>query len=149
MHGLAASMAIDPDEAKREELQENPDFKKILKVLKMGISIMQVRQNMTIQGKFDPDDIIPFCSSDQLMTLKKSGTFNEKEYEKKREKYCQTEIFGLNKAIDVQYGTGNKKALYKVKPTDKEIQATAQVEERGITASCLTRECESQTAMNS
>lgn len=40
MPGLAASMAVDPDEAKREELEGNPDFKKILKVLKMGISIM-------------------------------------------------------------------------------------------------------------
>ena len=49
---------------RKEELEGNPDFKKILKALKMGIPILQIRQNMRMQGKFDPDDIVLFCSSD-------------------------------------------------------------------------------------
>ena len=62
--GPVASIPVDPEQAKKEQLENNPDFKKILKVLKMGVPILQVRNNIRMQGKFDPDDILMFCSTD-------------------------------------------------------------------------------------
>lgn len=40
---MASVAALDPEEAKKEELQNNPDFKKVLKALKMGIPALQIR----------------------------------------------------------------------------------------------------------
>lgn len=61
----------------------------MLKALKMGIPALQIRSNMRMQGKFDPDDLIPFCSSDQVMMLKKSGDYDEKAHNLKKEKYAK------------------------------------------------------------
>lgn len=71
---------MDPEQQKKDELENNPDFKKILKALKMGVPVLQVRNNIRMQGKFDPDDLLMFCSSDQIMTLKKLGDYKGTKY---------------------------------------------------------------------
>lgn len=86
---VAQPIAMDPEQAKKEELESNPEFKKVLKALKMGIPAMQIRNNMRIAGKFDPDDLILFCSSDQIMMLKKNGDYDEKAHNVKKEAYAK------------------------------------------------------------
>ena len=71
---------MDPEQQKKDELENNPDFKKILKALKMGVPVLQVRNNIRMQVKFDPDDLLMFCSSDQIMTLKKLGDYKGTKY---------------------------------------------------------------------
>jgi len=37
---------LDPEDAKREELEDDPNFKKYLKALKMGIPATNIRMNI-------------------------------------------------------------------------------------------------------
>ena len=40
---MTSSIPLDPEQAKKDELEGNADFKKILKALKMGVSSATIR----------------------------------------------------------------------------------------------------------
>lgn len=72
--GAAITTAsTDPAQAKKEKLENDPDFKKVLKALKMGVPPLQLRLKLRAEGKFDPDDLLIFLDSGQIAQLKKIG----------------------------------------------------------------------------
>lgn len=71
---------VDPVQEKKEKLENDPDFKKLLKALKMGVPAQQVRLNMRAKKQFDPDDLLMFCDTATIMQLKKIGDYKGNKY---------------------------------------------------------------------
>lgn len=55
---------FDPEEVKKEEMQNDADFSKYLKAVKMGVTPHQIRMKIRQEGKFDPDDLLLFLDQD-------------------------------------------------------------------------------------
>jgi len=84
--GAAAPVAaapepeLDPVEAKKEELRNDPAFARFLKALKLGVPPQSIRMQIRAQGVFDPDDFLMFMDTGQIMSLKKIGDYKGDKY---------------------------------------------------------------------
>lgn len=70
---------LDPDEARRQELLEDPEFAKFVKLYKMKIPLLSIR-NQLRGSKHDPDDILLFANKGDIMALKKIGDYKGDKY---------------------------------------------------------------------
>ena len=59
-----AGGAADPDDARKDELEDDPVFKKYLTALKMRIPPAQLVQQITAQGIYSVEDLLLFCNSE-------------------------------------------------------------------------------------
>lgn len=71
---------LDPVEAKKEELKNDPAFARFLKALKLGVPPQSIRMQIRAQGVFDPDDFLMFMDTGQIMALKKIGDYKGDKY---------------------------------------------------------------------
>lgn len=78
--GSSAPTSSNPDDIKKEKLENDAEFAKILKALKMGVPAHQIRLNMRQKGKYDPDDLLMFCDTATIMQLKKIGDYKGNKY---------------------------------------------------------------------
>jgi hypothetical protein len=60
---------LDPKEKRKRELEEDEDFKKYIKFLKIKIPLVNIKRKMKEEG-LDPDDIDLFADSAALAKYK-------------------------------------------------------------------------------
>jgi len=59
---MAQPEELDPAEAKKEELMQDPQFAKYVKLYKMKVPLLNIRIQIRAAGIFDPDDILMFAN---------------------------------------------------------------------------------------
>ena len=52
---------MTPEDKKREQLKADPEFARFIKVLKVKVPLLSIRNQIRAGGKFDPDDILLFA----------------------------------------------------------------------------------------
>jgi hypothetical protein len=58
----------------------NPDFAKYVKIYKMRVSLLAIRNQIRAEGKFNPDDMLPFADKDDIYELKKVGDYKGTQF---------------------------------------------------------------------
>ena len=58
----------------------NPEFAKYVKVYKMKVPLVAIRNQMRAGGKFNPDDILLFASGADIHQLKACGDYKGSEF---------------------------------------------------------------------
>ena len=77
---VAAPVKLSPDDLKREKLMQDEDFSKSVRAYKVKVPLLQIRNSMRAQGKYDPDDILLFASKSDIAALKKLGDYKGNKY---------------------------------------------------------------------
>ena len=73
--------SLDPDEARRQELMQDEAFSKLVKLYKMRIPLLNLRNQMRAGGVYDPDDILLFASKSDIKALKALKDYTGDKYD--------------------------------------------------------------------
>lgn len=71
---------LDPDEARRQELLQDPGFAKYVKLYKMKVPLLSIRNQLKGTMSHNPDDILLFASGPDISRLKEVGDYKGDKY---------------------------------------------------------------------
>ena len=77
---MVAPAAVDPIEARKQELLADPDFAKFVRAYKNRVPLLAIRNQIRAAGMFDPDDLLMFASANDIANLKKTGDYKGDKY---------------------------------------------------------------------
>ena len=73
-------LPTDPDELRKMELEQDPDFARFIRLLKVKIPLLSIRQSIEGEGVYHVDDILLFASKSAISQLVKTGTVIPDKY---------------------------------------------------------------------